>query len=430
MYSRILVSTVPAWSKGSDTISSLFQDYDKTKLSCLYIRADKSDAKTCDRYFHIYEGRVLKSILNRKIITGEEYTLTDEDRRSSLNDSNDARTEEKRYNYFRNFYSYTFYIIREIIWLLGRWNTKQLNQFVDSADPEVFIFPIESYIHFNRINEYIIKKKHPEKVIGFLWDDNFTYRQHPYNLSYRIHRFWLRRHVRRLVSQCDTIFVLSPKMKRECDKEFGINTVLLTKPIFNEGQFHPCTPHTPIKMLYTGKMHIGRDKTILKVSDAIRRVNKNGTKVVLDIYSGTQLPAKMRQKIEEGGCTTIHAPIKQSRVFEKQQQADVLLFVESLSGKDLTARLSFSTKLTDYFSAGKCIWAIGNEDLGPIEYLRYNDSGLVSTDEPALNHTLDEIVAHHDLIQQYALKSFQCGVKNHDKQKILQQFYKEITIQR
>ena len=424
---RVLVSTVPSWNSIDNTFSSLFQDYDKTKLSCLYIRADKSDSQSCDRYFHIYEGRVLKSILDRNIITGEEYVLTDDDRKASLNDSEEVMTESNRYNFFRGFYSYTFYLIRELIWLFGRWNTKELNKFVDSVDPEVFIFPIESYIHLDRINEYIIKKKHPRKVIGFLWDDNFTYRQHPYNLSYRLHRFWLRRHVRRLVSQCDTIFVLSPKMKSECDAEFGTDSVLLTKPIFNNGKYEYNGPQNPLRMLYTGTMLIGRDKTILNVSDAIRRVNAQGTRVVLDIYSDTVLPHTMKQKIEKGGFCTIHGRISQTEVLEKQKQADILLFVESLSGKNLTARLSFSTKLTDYFSAGRCIWAVGNEDLGPIEYLRNNDSGLVSTDIRSLNNTLDRIVAAPEIVEEYARKSFDCGIKNHDADSILKRFRDEIV---
>lgn len=424
---RVLVSTVPAWSKGSNTISSLFKGYDKSKLSCLYIRADKSDAESCDRYFHIFEGRVLSSILRHNIKTGEEYILTSKDRIQSVDDSKDVQIENRRYNFFRRHSTYLFTFIREFVWLLGKWNTKEFNKYIDSVNPEVFVFPIESYIHFNRINEYIINKKHPKKIIGFLWDDNFTYKQLPYSLGYKLHRFWLRKHVKCLVSKCDRLFVLSPKMKRECDLEFNVNSELLTKPIFNNGCFVSYKPKKPIRILYTGSMIIGRDKTLLEVAKAIQKVNTSEVKVVLDIYSGTLLPKKVKQKIEKGNFCKIHGPIKQSEVFEKQKESDILLFVESLSGINLTARLSFSTKLTDYFSAGKCIWAIGNGDLGPIEYLKYNDSGLVSTNVSSLSETLNKIVSTPSLIEEYAMKSFDCGVKNHNENVIKNKF-KEVII--
>ena len=45
---------------------------------------------------------------------------------------------------------------------------------------------------------------------------------------------------------------------------------------------------------------------------------------------------------------------------EIQENADVVVFVESLEKEHrLVARLSFSTKLTDYFASGKCIFALG-----------------------------------------------------------------------
>ena len=62
----------------------------------------------------------------------------------------------------------------------------------------------------------------------------------------------------------------------------------------------------------------------------------------------------MKQKIEIPGCCQLHAPVSQQDVLKLQKDADILLFVESMSNRDLTARLSFSTKLTDYFSAGNC----------------------------------------------------------------------------
>ena len=84
-----------------------------------------------------------------------------------------------------------------------------------------------------------------------------------------------------------------------------------------------------------------------------------------------------------------------------------------MSDNDLTARLSFSTKLTDYFSAGKCIWAIGNQDLGPISYIKEEGAGVVSTDSDSICKVLQEILNNPHLIEEFSCKAYNCGVRNH-----------------
>ena len=158
--------------------------------------------------------------------------------------------------------------------------------------------------------------------------------------------------------------------------------------------------------------------------DAIREINKDGQKIVLDIYTNTELTPDMEARINVPGCCNLHAPIPQSEVFKKQAEADVLLFAESLSDKSKTARLSFSTKLTDYFSAGKCVWGVGNTDLGPIDYLRTEDAGLVSTDKESIIQVITSIANTPAIVSEYAKKAYDCGVRNHDAQTIINKLYK------
>ena len=54
---------------------------------------------------------------------------------------------------------------------------RKVDDFLEEFKPDILLFSIESYIYFNRINKYIIEKCKPSLVVGFLWDDNFTYKQ-------------------------------------------------------------------------------------------------------------------------------------------------------------------------------------------------------------------------------------------------------------
>ncbi|MBP5539036.1 MAG: hypothetical protein J6X69_04300 [Bacteroidales bacterium] len=399
-------------------MSSLLSSFDSKDIASINIRAGKSDSTVAGSYFHIFEERVIKSIFRPSIETGEKYLPGESDECKEL--------DSERILYGRNHFlpRYFYVFAREILWKLGRWKSRSLDDYVTSFSPDVFFFPIESYIHFNRLNLYIIKKFRPKMVIGYMWDDNFTFKQDPCNPLYLLHRLWLRKGVRKLVSSCDTVFAICPKMKKELDKEFGIESVLLTKPVRStdypvfEGE-----GTRPLRLIYTGNLVAGRAESIEKVVDAIREMNKDGQKVVLDIYTGSHLPPKMKERIHVPGCCNLKSFIPQSEVFRMQEKADILLIAESFSHRKKVARLSFSTKITDYLSTGKCIWAVGNEDLGSIDYLTNEDAALVSTSPKEIYPMLKEIVFRPERIREYAVKGYECGVRNHSKESIQERFF-------
>lgn len=421
---NILVCTVGAWSNlsGSNTMSSLLEGYPKEHLACLYIRSSYSDSEVCRRYFHIYEGRVQKSIFCRKTVTGEEYYLDD-----LLEPSLDLGAEKEKYSKYSKKRNWFYLFAREFVWVLGRWKSKEMDAFLEDFNPEVVFFSIESYIHFNRINEYIIKKCKPKKVLGYLWDDNFTYKQNSGNIGFYLHRWWLRRGVKRLVRKCDTVFAICPKMKQEVDAEFGINSILLTKPINQFSEIKAAPHHDPIKILYTGKLIYGRDATIAEIVDAIKDINKNGQKILLQIYTNTELSPTMQERICVDGCCEMKGFVPQNEVLKIQKEADVLLYAESLSVTHLTARLSFSTKMTDYLASGACIWAVGNKDLASIAYMREEDAGLVSFDGAMIKETLTQMIQTPKILHEYAAKAQQCGKKNHSAALIHEIFSQTIS---
>lgn len=411
MSKKILVTSIDTWNQksGSDTMSSLFASFNSNDIANIYIVGGKPDSKVAARYFHIDEMAVVKSVLSRWLKTGEEVTIVD----SSVQQAKSSPL--KRVKRLR-----VLLWMRELAWKLGCWKSKDLNVFLDDVTPDVLVFPIENYPYFNRLNQYIINRCKPKKVIGYLWDDNFTYKQEPYNIFFRIERFFNRVQIKRLVASCTNILAISPKMKEECDNEFGVKSIVLTKPIFNQCEFHEYTVSLPIRILYTGKLIIGRRQTIAKVAEAIKEVNKDGQKVVLDVYTQTVLTKKMRKQIEISDCCVLHSPVPQSEVARLQKEADVLLFAESFSDRKLIARLSFSTKLTDYFSAGKCVWGVGNADLGPIDYIKSENAGFVSSNEIEITDVLNEIVSNPDVICNQAKRGYECGMRNHNKDKVVE----------
>ena len=414
---RVLITSIPCWNQktGSNTLSSLFEDFDCDNLANIYIGYDLPDSKVCSRYFALREWEVVRSVYKRKLKTGEEVSAQEHS-----NDTINIIDKSKQYAYRRRR---VFLWMRELAWKFGKWKSKELNTFLADYNPEVLVFPIESYLYFNRLNEHIIKTCKPKKVIGYLWDDNFTYKQHPYSILHKIERYFLRKQVRRLVGLCTDVLAISPKMKAECDAEFGIDSIVLTKPIRTFQEYVEYPVQKPINVLYTGKLNIGRDQSLVHIVNVLEKEQFSPSELQINIYTNSIIPSDLKARLERTGFCHIHPPVPQTKVFELQMQADVLLFLESLSNKDLTARLSFSTKLTDYFAAGKCIWAVGNDDLGPMSYLRNQSAGIVCGSESEISQAIASLITSPQFINEYALNAYKCGVENHNKESVVRKLH-------
>ena len=221
-------------------------------------------------------------------------------------------------------------------------------------------------------------------------------------------------------------------MKDECDKELGIQSILMTKPILNNNasEYKYCSGR-PIRIVYSGSLVIGRDKAISILVECIKEINRSGKKIELDIYSGTALTDNQKKKLYVPGCSNLKGHLPQKEVFEEQARADILLFVENLDNKkNNVARLSFSTKITDYLSRKRAILAIGPDNIAPMEYLKSEDAAITCSTKQDIISALKSIVETPKIIEEYAHKAYKCGNKNHSRQEILTRFLNIICVDR
>jgi len=409
---KILVMTVSSWNSkiGANSWATFLDSYNSENISSICIREEKPDSKICSRYFVVSENRIIKSLFNKKIKTGYEITSSElsEDINPDLDEHN-ARYKKmsKKRNYF-------LLLIREIIWKLGKWKTNELDKFLDDVKPDVILHSMEGYIHLNRITQYAIKKT-GAKAVGYIWDDNFTYKQSN-KWGYKLYRFFQRMSLRKLAKMTDEFFAISDMTKEEADNYFNIDCHLLTKPLNSTPIVNYDKINDKIRMLYTGNLYIGRDNSLLKVINAIERTGN--TSFFIDVYTHTQLQETILNKINPDICC-IHPPISQEEVLKKQKKAGILLFLEDIDGVDSNvARLSFSTKVTDYLSSGRCIFAIGNKETAPMQYFIKNNAALVAGSEQEIVNILESIVNSPEIIVESAKITAKIGIQNHNKEKI------------
>lgn len=426
---KILVVNTTAWNATSPSITmmDIFKWWDKDRIAQIYTKADFPDTNICNNFFQINENLVLKSIFNRHIQTGKRVYNTKESGLSE-EEKKELAAEKNRYAKGRKKNSWFLRVARDIVWKLGRWKTPELDKFIEEENPDVLFLPAYPTIYHQRIDRYIIKKTQKPFVL-FFTDDFYTYKATGANPLAKIHRFFLRKSLKELIKKASSILVISPKQKEEYDKAFKRETVLFTRGIDPSSVIDTPTSYShPIKMVYSGNTLIGRGTTLEIVAKCIDRLNSEsgGIQMTLDIYSPDSWNTDLVETVNKCEGVSFKGYVEPSKMPMIQKDADVLLFVESLRKKDYAmARLSFSTKLTDYFKSARTIFAVGGGDIAPIEYLISNDAAVVATKEADVYDKLKSLLDTKTL-EKYAVKSREIGLKNHNQDRQRKIFYSSI----
>ena len=413
---KVLAISLSTWHKdsGIHTQTDLFKFYDKAKIAQIYTKSDLPNTPVCDSFFRISENEIIKSVIKRtpvgkRVYNGEQ---ADEATQKAM------KEEAALYTKAHKKKSWLFTIIREIVWFLGNWKTKALNDFIKDENPDVYFVPIYPVIYMGKLQLHILKK-HPRPYVCYLWDDNFSYKPCKGKPLAYVHRYFLRKTVRKLAEGSTQMLTMTATQKKEIDAEFNLNSTLLTKGInYDSLEFKQKEISSPIKMVYTGNLFIGRADSLVEISKAFADINKDGEKITLDIYSPTVMDSKTMEHLNSNGCH-FNGRVPKSEVDAIQQAADIVVFVESLeSDHRFEARLSFSTKLTDYFKNGKCIFAIGDKEIAPIEYLRDNECAIIANEYNEIAPQLERIIANPEIIKDFSQRAFECGKRNHNENDI------------
>lgn len=422
-YPKILFLTVNGWNNttGTGTISSIIEGYPKECVANIFIRADRPNSSVCDKYFRIDELKVIKSVFKRNIKTGYPVNVDTQNQINFEKERKEQIALKKRKNAIIPF-------IRDFVWKIGVWKTKELREFVTEFNPDFIIFPAEGLIHFNNIGRYISKLCN--KPIGLMfWDDNFTYIPQKTLIS-KAYRFLQRKNIKKIAKESIFSFAFSKKMQEECIEHLNIKPVLITRPMVKTVN-STLYKHSEgvIKILYTGSIYIGRGETILQVIESIKEINATGQKFFLEIYTNSALNEEEKAMYNVEGVSKLYPPVSKEEVISLQQNSDILLFAEALNGKYKdAARLSFSTKIIDYISSRRCILAVGPSDISSMEYFTDNNIAIIANTKNQIIDALKTISEKPEIMTECAERSYKFAISNHDKNSIYKIFENTVHI--
>lgn len=421
---KVLLVSRNAWdNKTGNTLSNFFQDFESEQLAQIYCRDELPDNDMCKKYFCISEKKLIKSLITRK---SAGNVITDYEISNNVELQKAAKAGNEFYNVFRHYRFTLLLWFRELIWFFGVWKSKELEDFIHDFNPDVIYTDSYDTFYTYRLLNYV-KKISNAPYVMFHCDDQLTYKKFSFSPLFWINRFVLRQYVKQAIKGASINYCIIDEQLRVYNSIVPANYKILNKCAAFDIDFEVKKVNNPIRMVYAGNLHLGRWETLQKLAEAISEINKEGIKIQLDIYTGKSVSDKNLKKIQIDSAIQIHDFIPYNELILIQKCADILLHVESFHLKErLITFLSFSTKIVDFFEAGKCIIAIGWKESAPIKYLKEKDAAITITDKNKFFEICMLLIEKPEIINEYSQKAFNCGKIFHSKEQTLQMFNKDL----
>ncbi len=422
---KILVLSSTPWDRKNSfglTYSNIFEGIEGLHFANVYCSAGTPDNSLEMECFQISETMLIQNLKNSKKTSGKIVI-------KQLNQGTErTAAEQKRFDIARTLRWQILYWARELLWKIGRWKSDELKQFLDDFQPDIIFQPIYYAGYMNDI-AWFAKKYTGVPMVGYIADDSYTLKQLHFSPLYWIDRFWKRCKIKKIINSCEILYVISDIQKRDYEKIFKPTCKILTKCAdFPERRFDSPINEGEIRIVYGGNIGNGRWKSLGMLADSVYRLKEEGLPVRLDIYSGTPCTKAMKRALEKDGCCYLYKPIPYNELLDLQISADILVHAEGFSLKNrLEVRQSFSTKLVDFFEMGKCIFAIGSEDVASIKHLKDHDAAVIAQNKNEVYQKLRYLLENRHEMLEYEKKAYQCGAKYHSKAKMQTMIIEDLT---
>lgn len=396
-----------------NSYSNIFDGMKDIRMVNVCCQQGQSQNSISEKCYQISENLILKNILNKSNIAG---MIEDKHTHRDINNNEKKR---KMYNFARILRFQIFFWIRNTIWKMGRWKNGQLCKFVDDFKPDIIFAQLQDKVY---LDDLIIFLKDYLKIplVLYVWDDVYSLKQYSFSVLYWIDRLFQRSKIKKVVKRCDKLYTISYEQSKEYSSYFKKECDILYKGHNFNDKFIEKKVGKPIKIVYTGNLYADRWKSVAMICENLKKINQDGIRMQLFIYSATPLLKSQIDKLSIKDSSFFCGVVSADKVYQIQKDADMLLHAEAFTLKgSMTVRLSFSTKIVDYFVQQKCILAIGHSRCASINYLKRNDAAIVIDDKRHIMETLSNIANDSSIINKYAKKSWICGLKNHQISKIM-----------
>lgn len=406
---RVLVISHNAFSSSNNmgkTLASLFYSFESDELAQLYFHSLNPDVNCTTTSYQITDFDILKSIINRQ---GSGRTTSFKERESV----NRKTIKEKIYRFGRD-HSPVKLMIRDLMWRLGNWKSKELFDWIEKFNPTaIFFAPGYSLFAYNIT--LFISKKYEIPIVTYFSDDYYNENVKTMSPIYWLRKPIFKKKVEKIVNESNKLVFISNSMEKEYAKTFEIVGQTIMTPYNQKYEKNITLDYKKtIRISYIGNVLLGRWKVLMQVAQAVTNINSNGKKIIFEIYSNNADDAIIKA-LNINDKSYYKGTLSPTAVKDKINKSDILLHVESFEHKNIEkTRHSISTKIADLLASNRTILAIGPEGIASIDYLKKNEAAYIIQREDLIQEKIIEYILKNEINKEIINNAYELALKNHD----------------
>lgn len=423
---RVLLITDEVWNDemhGNNVLSNWFDGFN-AEFANVYCSPGEPNNNCCARYFQVTDKMMISSLFGGKR-AGIAFV---HEPKASKQTHHLVEPEHKRlYAFLKSISTEGMRALRELVWISGRYDEIKLRNFIEDFKPEIIFSPRKASLKILRL-EKIIKQITHKPMVAFTGDDEYFLRQLQFSPIYWLSRFAIRCALKRNIKLYSLYYTHSEEQGKEYHKLFGVRTKRLLKCSDFSVTFPQKKIHTPIKLIYAGKLYCNRWKTLVKVAEVLKILNVDSVKMVLEVYTQDPLTKKQSILLDDRKNTYFKGSVSSNELKMIYQEADIALHVESFDLKNrLLTKHSFSTKIIDCLSSSCAVLAICWKEHAGYKFLQAEHAAFCVDNYEELFSVLQQICNNQELVLEYASKAWNCGYLNNNRKDIQTHLYDDFT---
>lgn len=409
----IISNNVLSYTKNNGkTILSFIDELDKNNISQLYFNGEKPSVPGYS-YYQLSDRDIIKGFFNKN----KRGRFWNNHKPVGSSDKNISVSSKKAPNVYMR-------IFRELLWF-GRWKSRKFISWLDEISPDVVFFVGgDSGFAYNIVN--FVAKRYKARLITYITDDYIMPRSKESFLSKK-RRLYIKRKMISCIRRSNAYFTISGIMQKEYEKLTGKKSQMImnmTPSLLDENNSDKYCGCERKVLIYTGSLYYGRDRVLGLIADAAEKYNCDcdveKKKIEIKIYSNGK-PSEESQKLFQRDCCSFCGaldPLELKRAFNS---AYALLFVESFDKEMMEkTKYSLSTKVPEYMSVRKPIFAAGPSGIGSMDYL--SDVAFHAFSEEEIEKVLFDMMLSSERRKELALEAENKYNRNHDIKKQKQLF--------
>lgn len=392
-------------------------------LAQLYFGTNEEpNLKVCNNYFRMTEIDIFKSIFTLKFRTKNTYNDS-----LKLNSDGDKTILKKIKNNAK-----TFALLREMLWKLNTWKTKELFTWIEDFKPDVIFSVLGNCIFVHNITIYIANK-YKIPFVSYFTDDYYI-NDNSTNILQKIHYKLMKIQYNKTMKQSSYVYVIGDKMQKDYKiifkREFG---VLVNSIDFQDNDKHMknLSASNNIIISYIGGLHLNRWKSIVDFSMLIDDIkNKHNLKIEIQVFSALNPNEEIINEFNKHSIKYLGF-LDKDKVKKQIEVSDFLLHVESFESKyRLYTKYSVSTKIPECLSSNKLLIVYGPHEVASVELVANNNLGCVLTDKNSKTknlNLLEEFILNRNNKEEFIQRAYKYTYENFNKKNIQNQFLNDLN---